>query len=243
MTSEISNTAVPNANSPTANQRYCQAVSTNPINKTGSKRSVTPSILDNGPGGNARAPPPGAGALSDGARFVGSGATGLAPTPGSEFSADAGEASGHTHPLRSSGVVWRNLDPGFHALHTVPIDGTPDHMVTADDPGFQRCALTWLQPTRGHDLGNGEIVLERFIGRNLLASVSVFHSRMDDLIGQTIDPSDELLVFENLHSFRATGIELEFEVPATSRIPELGSAICLSLDSRSLSLLPHTRES
>lgn len=54
-----------------------------------------------------------------------------------------------------------------------------------------------------------EVVWEEFIGRGIQTSVSVFSYRADDLIGQVVDPSDELQVFANIDEADAQGVEFE----------------------------------
>ena len=54
-----------------------------------------------------------------------------------------------------------------------------------------------------------EIVCEQNIGKYLYATSSLFYYKIINLISQTMDPSDGLLVFNNLERVKAKGIELE----------------------------------
>ncbi len=56
-----------------------------------------------------------------------------------------------------------------------------------------------------------EIVLEQPLARGWFATASVYRYRINDLIDQVIDPADNLLVFRNLDSVMATGLELELD--------------------------------
>ena len=53
-----------------------------------------------------------------------------------------------------------------------------------------------------------EIVLERVLTPHWSATASGFHYVMDDLIAQYLDPDDALLVFRNLDTVEAQGVEL-----------------------------------
>ena len=67
-----------------------------------------------------------------------------------------------------------------------------------------------------------EIVVEQQLGKRLSATASGFYYQMDDLISQTIDPADGLLVFRNVDEVQASGLELalrgRWENGITSRV-------------------------
>jgi outer membrane receptor for ferrienterochelin and colicins len=54
-----------------------------------------------------------------------------------------------------------------------------------------------------------EIVYEQYWGEYLRSSVSGFHYETKNLISQTVDPVDSLLVFKNIDKVKANGLELE----------------------------------
>jgi iron complex outermembrane receptor protein len=56
-----------------------------------------------------------------------------------------------------------------------------------------------------------EAVLESNFNKNLRGTASVFYYELNDLINQTTDPGDGLLVFENLSQVTASGFELAVE--------------------------------
>ena len=57
-----------------------------------------------------------------------------------------------------------------------------------------------------------ELILEQFIGHNLRGVASLYYYEIDDLIGLTTDPADDLLVFTNASdTIEAKGLELELE--------------------------------
>jgi iron complex outermembrane receptor protein len=56
-----------------------------------------------------------------------------------------------------------------------------------------------------------ELVLEQYLGEHLRAVASGFYYEIDDLINLTLDPADDLLVFDNLDEVDATGAEFELE--------------------------------
>ncbi len=56
-----------------------------------------------------------------------------------------------------------------------------------------------------------ELVLEQYIGGHLRGVASVYHYKVEDLIEQTTDPADGLLVFVNAGEVEASGLELELE--------------------------------
>jgi iron complex outermembrane receptor protein len=65
-----------------------------------------------------------------------------------------------------------------------------------------------LQPERIRTL---EAVLEQYVGDHLRFSVSGFTYRLRGLISQVVDPTDGLLVFENVEKLRSHGAEFEVE--------------------------------
>lgn len=56
-----------------------------------------------------------------------------------------------------------------------------------------------------------ELVLEQALTRNFNFVASAFHYEIDDLINQTTDPADGLLVYRNLDEVTARGVELELD--------------------------------
>jgi outer membrane receptor for ferrienterochelin and colicins len=56
-----------------------------------------------------------------------------------------------------------------------------------------------------------EAVWEQQLGGNIRSTVAAFYYRMDDLIDLTVDPEDEMLVFENIEEAEAKGVELQLE--------------------------------
>jgi outer membrane receptor for ferrienterochelin and colicins len=56
-----------------------------------------------------------------------------------------------------------------------------------------------------------ELVYEQVIGNNLRGTASAFYYKIDDLITFTTDPSDNLLVFENIDNVETKGVEFELE--------------------------------
>jgi outer membrane receptor for ferrienterochelin and colicin len=66
----------------------------------------------------------------------------------------------------------------------------------------------WLDPER---TSTYEAVLEQSVTQWLRATASVYRQEIDELIAATTDGADGLLVFENLGSVRARGLELEME--------------------------------
>jgi outer membrane receptor for ferrienterochelin and colicins len=56
-----------------------------------------------------------------------------------------------------------------------------------------------------------ELVYEQVIGNNFRGTASAFYYKIDDLITLTTDPSDNLLVFENIDNVETKGVEFELE--------------------------------
>jgi iron complex outermembrane receptor protein len=56
-----------------------------------------------------------------------------------------------------------------------------------------------------------EAVWEQYLGDHLRGVVAGFYYEIDDLIVLTTDPTDELLVFDNVDEVEAKGVELELE--------------------------------
>jgi iron complex outermembrane receptor protein len=75
-----------------------------------------------------------------------------------------------------------------------------------DDSGLSQKANDSLQPEK---ISSYEFVAERKFNRNIRSSASVFYNDIDDLIVLVTDPADELLMFENLGSAQAKGLEVD----------------------------------
>ena len=56
-----------------------------------------------------------------------------------------------------------------------------------------------------------EVVLEQYLGKRFRSSLSAYYYRIKDLIAQTTDPSDDLIVFSNLETVESRGIEWQLE--------------------------------
>lgn len=56
-----------------------------------------------------------------------------------------------------------------------------------------------------------ELTLEQQLGKHLRASISAYRFEADDLIGQVVDPADDLLVYRNVDKARGQGIEAELD--------------------------------
>jgi outer membrane receptor for ferrienterochelin and colicins len=56
-----------------------------------------------------------------------------------------------------------------------------------------------------------ELIYEQFIGKYLRGTVTAFYYKIDDLITITTDPSDNLLIYENIDKVEAKGVEFELE--------------------------------
>ncbi len=56
-----------------------------------------------------------------------------------------------------------------------------------------------------------ELIYEQYIGNHLRGTSSLFYYNIKDLISQTTDPADGLLVFNNMEKIKSNGIELELE--------------------------------
>lgn len=65
-----------------------------------------------------------------------------------------------------------------------------------------------LRPER---IRTRELAIEHYMSRESRFTVSIFHNHVSDLITQTLDPADNLLVYKNLNRALARGIEVEYE--------------------------------
>ena len=65
-----------------------------------------------------------------------------------------------------------------------------------------------LQPETNR---TSELVLEQYLGSHLRFTTTGFYYRINDLITQQTDPADDLLVYNNVETITARGIELEGE--------------------------------
>lgn len=65
-----------------------------------------------------------------------------------------------------------------------------------------------LRPER---IRTQELIAEHFLTPDMRVTASLFRNQVSDLISQTTDPTDGLLLFRNINQATATGIELELE--------------------------------
>lgn len=77
-----------------------------------------------------------------------------------------------------------------------------------NDGGVTQKANPGLMPER---LTTYEAICEQSIGGNLRVTADAFYNRIRDLINLSTDPSDNLLVYENIGRVEAQGVELELE--------------------------------
>jgi len=76
------------------------------------------------------------------------------------------------------------------------------------DGGFTSKASGMLGP---ETIQTWEVVWEEYLGRNLFLTVGGFRYEIRDLISQTTDPEDELLLFVNVDAADADGLEFELK--------------------------------
>ncbi len=69
-------------------------------------------------------------------------------------------------------------------------------------------ANPWLRPETNK---TSEVVLEHYLNNGTRLSATGFYYRIRDLITQQTDPADDFLVYNNVESISAKGIELELE--------------------------------
>jgi outer membrane receptor protein involved in Fe transport len=81
----------------------------------------------------------------------------------------------------------------------------PYELFYEDGTGFQK-ANPNLNP---ETMKTYEVVLEKNLSKNLILSLAAFHYKLDDLITLSQDPTDGLLVFENIESAESNGAEFE----------------------------------
>jgi iron complex outermembrane receptor protein len=84
-----------------------------------------------------------------------------------------------------------------------------------EDGGFTQKPALDLEPER---LETFEVALERRVRPGLRATVSVYHTRVENLVGLTTDPDDDLLVYANGETAQSTGVEAGLEGQITSRL-------------------------
>ncbi len=72
-----------------------------------------------------------------------------------------------------------------------------------------------LEPER---LETFEVAVERRVRPGLRASIAVYRTQADDLIGLVTDPADDLLLYTNGETARSTGVELGLDGHLSSRL-------------------------
>jgi outer membrane cobalamin receptor len=116
--------------------------------------------------------------------------------------------SGVTNPRL--GVIWKaapatTLKALYGTAYRVPNAYELYYEIRAE--GGQK-ANPALQAERIRSL---EFVAEHHLSTDARLTAAVFRNQVTNLISQTLDPSDGLLVFHNLDSVTATGVEVELE--------------------------------
>jgi iron complex outermembrane receptor protein len=71
---------------------------------------------------------------------------------------------------------------------------------------------------RSERMASTELAFEQYVGSIWRVSANAFHYRLHDLVNQTLDPADDLLVYQNLDAARATGIEVEVDAKWSSGV-------------------------
>ena len=69
-----------------------------------------------------------------------------------------------------------------------------------------------------------EAVYEHYLSSSVRSAISVYHYAIKDLITLQTDPADSLLVYNNIRSIRANGVELEFEGKSSNGMRGIASA-------------------
>ena len=77
-----------------------------------------------------------------------------------------------------------------------------------DDGGFTNKAALRLEP---ETISTNEVILEHYFNPSLIGIFSVYDYEIDDLIEQSLDPADGLLIFANVGQIDARGISLALE--------------------------------
>ena len=75
------------------------------------------------------------------------------------------------------------------------------------DSGYTAKANPTLSP---EEIKTHEFIWEEQIGTHFGSSISLFHYDINNLISQSLDPIDDLLVYNNIEAIRAQGFEVEF---------------------------------
>jgi outer membrane receptor for ferrienterochelin and colicins len=74
------------------------------------------------------------------------------------------------------------------------------------DDGMTTKGNVDLEPEQ---MASWELVAEQELGRGISGTVSLYNYSIDDLISQTLDPEDEMIVYKNVDHVEAQGVELE----------------------------------
>jgi iron complex outermembrane receptor protein len=75
-----------------------------------------------------------------------------------------------------------------------------------NDGGLSSEASTGLKPEK---ISTYEADYEQYFGEHLNSTVAYYHYDIDNLISQTVDPANSLLVYRNIDKVRTDGVEVE----------------------------------
>ncbi len=107
------------------------------------------------------------------------------------------------------GLIYKPFDRSiFKLLYGQAFRAPNEYELYYNDGGLSSKGNPDLRPER---IKTYEFVYEQYVGEHLRSSMSVFHYKIKNLISQTLDPADNLLVFRNIEDVDTNGFELELE--------------------------------
>jgi outer membrane receptor for ferrienterochelin and colicins len=107
------------------------------------------------------------------------------------------------------GLIYKPFDKTiFKLLYGQAFRAPNAYELYYNDGGLSSKGNAELRPEK---IRTYEFIYEQYIGEHVRSSVSVFHYKIKDLISQTIDPADSLLIFKNIDSVDSNGFEMELE--------------------------------
>jgi len=114
------------------------------------------------------------------------------------------DSFGHTLNPRLALIYKHTQDTTLKLLYGTAFRAPNPYELFYNDGGSAMKAAGDLDP---ETIRTYEAVVEQKLDKNIYATASVFRYKLDDVIEQFIDPADDLQVFMNSESIKATGFE------------------------------------
>ena len=118
------------------------------------------------------------------------------------------DATGGSYNPRFALIYKHAEDTIFKFLYGKAFRAPSVYELYYQDGGWTTKANPNLKP---ETIQTYEFIVEKYFNENIRGSVSAFYYKMDDLIDQTVDSGDGMIMFDNLSQVTAKGLEVALD--------------------------------